>query len=575
LERNRQLDAACPAPRFRLLIAAVLLLGSSVFAQTLSGSQDALTSRLELLSKEGDWQEIVALASPITAPSADVEYYYGLALAQLRNLDQAQKIFTDGQKSYPRDKRFPMELGGIQFKEKHYEEAGQWMRCALRIDATDAYANDFLGTTYFLQGNLDAALKYWNRTQKPQIASILLTSQPGVSPALLDRLFVFAPASTLKLDELWSSEARIQGTGIFSSYSFEMAPKTQESFDLRFNSAERHGLGDTKLETALSLFRGLFRQTIYPEYFNFSGSTTNLLSLLRWDAQRRRFFAALSGPIRHDPKWRYEVNADLRNENWQMRDSPATRGIVVGAFNFRREAIGASVKSIPNWRWQWTSGVEVSHRDFRGVVPGDAVTPGSTPAGFSVKQFATVNYEFLRAPEDRLSAFSDLREETGRVLTGAQDPFSKLQASVGLRWLPRPRGDDLETKARLNFARSFGQLPFDELFMLGLDPDNLLMLRAHVAARDGIKGNAPIGRNFLLANFETNKIVYSNGLLTLKVGPFVDLGKIIDAGYTYEEDKLLIDAGVQATISVLGVGFTLSYGKDLRSGANAVYAAAR
>src|SRR5262249_34215792 len=310
-------------------------------------------------------------------------------------------------------------------------------------------------TAYFLEGNLDAALKYWNRTQKPQIASILLTSPPAVNHELLDRFFVFAPASTLKLDELWSSEARIREAGIFSSYSFELAAKTQESFDLRFNSVERHGLGDTKLQTALSFFRGLFRQTVYPEYFNLGGSATNLLSLLRWDAQRRRFFAALSGPIRHDPKWRYELNADLRNENWQIRDSPPASGIVVGAFNFKREAVGASVKAIPNWRWQWTSGFEISQRDFRNVVPGNAVTAGSFPAGFSVKQFATVNYEFLRAPEYRISAAADFREDTGRVLADAQDPFAKLQASVGLRWLPRPRGDDLETKARLNFARSF------------------------------------------------------------------------------------------------------------------------
>lgn len=569
------MDVACTAQRFGFLIVAVLLLGSSVFAQNQPGSPDAFASHLELLSKDGRWQEIVALASPVAARSADVEYYYGLALAQLGDLDRARSVFVNGRKSYPRDKRFPMELAGIQFKEKHYAGAARWMRRALRIDGTDPYANDFLGTTYFLQGNLDAALKYWNRTQKPQIASILLTSPPAVSHALLDRLFVFAPASMLRLDELWTSEARIRETGIFSSYSFDMAPKKPESFDLHFNSVARHGLGDTKLETAISFFRGLFRQTVYPEYFNFGGSTTNLLSLLRWDTQRRRFFAALSGPIRHDPKWRYEVNADLRNENWQIRDSPTPGGLLVGAFNFRREAVGASVKSIPSWRWQWTSGVELSHRDFRNVVPGDAVTTGSIPAGFSVKQFATANYEFLRIPEHRLSASSDLREETGRVLTDAQDPFSKLQASVGMRWLPRQRGDDLETKARLNFARSFGQLPFDELFMLGLDPDSLLMLRAHVAARDGIKGNAPIGRNYLLANFETNKIAYSNGLFTLKVGPFIDLGKIIDAGYTYEENKWLVDAGVQATIRVLGVGFTISYGRDLRSGANTVYAAAR
>src|SRR5207302_4381670 len=66
---------------------------------------------------------------------------------------------------------------------------------ALELAPSDSYANDFLGTVYFLQGNLDAALKYWNRVGKPQIAEIRAEPTPRLDSVLLDRAFAFSPAS--------------------------------------------------------------------------------------------------------------------------------------------------------------------------------------------------------------------------------------------------------------------------------------------------------------------------------------------------------------------------------------------
>jgi hypothetical protein len=150
-----------------------------------------------------------------------------------------------------------------------------------------------------------------------------------------------------------------------------------------------------------------------------------------------------------------------------------------------------------------------------------------------------------------------------------------LQAHAGLRWLPQARGDDYETVTHLTLARGFGDVPFDEMFPLGLDPDSDLLLRAHAVTRDGRKGNGPLGPSYFLSNSEFSKIAYSNGLFSLKVGPFVDAAKIMNSTYTYEGNKWLCDAGLQLRISALGVGFTFSYGKDLRSGNNLFYLSAR
>jgi hypothetical protein len=121
-------------------------------------------------------------------------------------------------------------------------------------------------------------------------------------------------------------------------------------------------------------------------------------------------------------------------------------------------------------------------------------------------------------------------------------------------------------------GKTVGQLPFDELFRLGLDPDNELRLRAHIGLRDGRPGSSPLGRDYLLSNWELDKNVYQAGLLGVKLGPFLDTGKITDPAPGLGSQKWLWDIGAQAKLRVLGVGVVFSYGKDLRSGANAFYA---
>jgi tetratricopeptide (TPR) repeat protein len=561
-------------------VVVLLLLCSAVSsAQSSAAAQDVSASRLAQLAEEKRWTEIVRLAESAPSPSADLQYYYGLAVfqmeAQLGNFQHAEEVLLAGHNSYPRDKRFPTELAGIAFRQKKYSQARRWLRHALKIDSRDAYANDFLATTYFLEGNVDAALNYWNRIDKPHIAEIRYEPQPTLDPILLDRAFAFSPESTLRLDELWTTEARLRALGIFPSTTIELAPRADGQFDTLFRSVERNGFGDGKLQSTLSFFRGVLQQTVYPEYRNANSSAINFTSLYRWDAQRRRVFASLSAPLRHDATWRYNFNVDLRNENWDIRNSPADTAPVLGAFNLRKATVSAGIGSLPNWRWGWSTGVELTHRDFRSGVTGPALTVATIPDGTQLAHLLQLNYELLRSPEHRVTISSDLQAHTGRVLSGPENLFSKLQAHAKLRWLPQPRGDDYEMVTHVTVARGFGDVPFDEMSPLGLDPDTDLFLRAHSVTRDGRKGNSPLSSSYFLSNSEFSKIAYSNGLFSLKVGPFVDIAKIMNASYTYEGNKWLCDTGLQLRLSALGVGFTFSYGKDLRSGNNLFYFSAR
>ena len=550
-------------PILALLLAAVCCLPTQ--AQT-----DPTPNAKQLFEQER-WSELAQLLQQAPPNSADLDYYYGVALAHLERWAEAGSALSAGQQLAPNDKRFPIELAGVAFKQKKYGEAKKYLHRALQLDPKDEYANEFLATIYFLQGNLEAALKYWNRVGKPQVAEV--PSEPGlkVRPALLDHAFAFAPASTLTLDELLASNVRLRGLEIFPAYKLNLEARPDGKFDASFRAQELNGFGNNKLQALVRIFSGALFEEITPEYYNVHGSGTNITSLFRFDTDKTRAVVAINGPLGGNPKWRYRVGTDFRNENWTVQTSFTGPSTFLGGMNMRRESMGAEISRFVGARWSWTLGVELSHRDFRNAIPGVALTPELLVKGYQIKQKAQFSYELWRSPERRLTISSSGSSQAGRLWSQPGESFEKLQGTVGMHWFPRDQGDDYEMQWRAHAGKTFGQIPFDELFLLGVDRDNDLPLRAHIGTRHGEKGSAPLGRNYFLSNWESDKHVYSNGIITVKLGPFLDTGKILDSSTVLGPHKWLFDTGPQAKLNVLGVGVVLLYGKDLRTGNNAFY----
>jgi tetratricopeptide (TPR) repeat protein len=548
---------------------------SSPAAQSSAGSLDQLSARIKKLCSEGRWDEIAREGTIPSPADADIDYCYGSALAQIGRLDDARRAFLVGRRLSPRDKRFPIELAGVAFKQKRFSSAAVWLRRALRLDPNEAYANDFLGTVYFLQGNLDAALKYWNRIAKPQIDTVRPDHPLHIRPALLDRALAFSAASELRLAELETSRARVAGLDIFSAARFQLAARPDGTFDVALNLQERNRWGSSVWEALLSTLSGVGYQTLYPAYFNMGGSAINVTSLVRWDAQNRRLEGTLSGPLRGNPKWRYRLGVDLRNENWDLRNSFAGPAPVLASLNLRRQAGGVEIDSFNTGRWGWSAGAEFSHRDYRSVVPGATLTPALLLTGPQLKQIARIHSNLLRLPERRLTLEGSASSQLARIWSQPAHAFAKLQGGILVHWLPKAEGDDYEMQSQLRTGGIAGQPPFDELYMLGMERDNDLWMRAHIGTRDGRKGSAPLGRRYFLSNSEIDKNVYGNGLITVKLGPFLDSGKITELAQNLGSQKWLWDTGAQAKVRVLGVGVTFVYGKDLRTGNNAFYFTAR
>jgi tetratricopeptide (TPR) repeat protein len=567
-----KLDAPRGARRGRLILLLFLLaLGSSAFAQQTPSD----TSRLAAAQKAFDserWEETAKLSQGPESQSAELDFLRGLALARQQQWDESRRAFVAGRLKNPSDPRFLVELAGVDYKQKDFSAAEQNLRAALRLGSQDTYTLDFLGTIYFLQGNLEAALKYWNAINKPRLRNVAVQPPPRLEETLLGHAIAFNAPQFLSGDAVLATRARLQNLGIFSRERVELTP-AGENFDATLHVAERNGWGDSKLEGAIALLSGVPYATVYPEIYNIGHRAMNFNSLLRWDSEKRRAFATFSTPLFDNPARRLRLYFDARNENWNLSNTFFGVGPPLGYLNLRRIAGGIELHSVANGRWSWSTGMEVAGRSFRNL-PGTTTTAEKAffTDGDSFAYWLRADRSLWRVPEHRFTLDASAEGRVGRTFADNLGAFGTARGSLDAHWLPRATGDDYELRTRVRAGATLGSVPFDELFQLGVERDNDLWLRGHAGTSDGRKGAAPLGRRYFLTNWEMDKNVYSNGLFTVKLGPFFDTGSIADASGLFGSQRWLFDTGAQCKVRVLGsITVVLIYGRDLRGGRNVFY----
>jgi len=568
-----KLDAPGRARRGKLIALVFLLaLGFPALAQQRDTSDAARLAAAQKAFDSGQWEETARLSLGPANQSPDLDFLRGLALARQQQWDESRQAFTAGFAKNPRDQRFLVELAGIDYKQKDYSSAKRKLRAALRLGSRDPYAGDFLGTIYFLEGNLEAALKYWNALNKPRLRAVSVQPQLPLDPKLFNHAIAFNAPQVLTLDALLTARTRLENLGVFSHQRVQLTP-AGENFDATLHLTERNGWGDSRLEGGIALLSGVPYATVYPEIYNLGHRAFNFTSLLRWDSEKRRALATLSTPLFDNPARRLQFYFDARNENWNLTNTFFAGGPALSDLNLRRIAGGAELHSVANGNWSWSTGAEVANRSFRNL---PAITSTAEQSfftdGISLAYWLRVDRTLLRLPEHRFTLDSSAEGRLGRTFAQNLGAFGTARGALDAHWLPRATGDDYEMRARLGAAETSGSVPFDELFQLGVERDNDLWLRGHAGTSGGRKGAAPLGRRYVLANWEQDKNIYSNGLFTVKLGPFLDTGRIADPSGLFGSQRWLWDTGAQCKIRVLGsVTVVLIYGRDLRGGRNLFY----
>jgi len=525
------------------------------------------------LFQQERWEQIAEMRPPLGA-SANVDFEYGIALARLQHWEESRVAFTSGLRLSPHDSRFMAELAGVSFKQGNYSESEKWLREALRFSPKDSYTLDFLGTVFYLQGNLDAALKYWNRVGKPRVGSVTTQPTPQLSPILLDRAFTFSPASTLKLQDLRASEARVRQLDVFPTFRFALEAQPDNNFTLVFHGNERNGCAGNSWECLLVVFGQTPAQTLSFSYCNIGREAINFASSFRWDGEKRRIVSELEFPVASKPQWQLQIGSDVRKENWAVRNSFSGPAPLLAALNLKREVGFIRFNDVMSGNWRWFTTTELSNRDYRDVFDAGFLSSQLLTSGFQLKQSLGLEGTLLRSPERRLTVDGTAAASVARLWSAPGHVYSQLQGSVRLHWFPQPTGEKYEIQHDIRAGKTFGTPAFDELFVLGVLGDTDLYMRAHIATRNGKKGSAPMGRDYFVSNFRALRDVSPIAIARIKVGPFVDTGNISDPLPQFGSHKWLWDAGLEARLQAFGFTVTLSYGRDLRSGRNAFVATA-
>ena len=572
MEGRRALDAARRAAKPRLILFLLLFfLPLRALAQAGDPAPEKL-SETKKLYEMGNWAEVVRAVPKSPEEPADLLLYRGLALAHLQRWEEAKAAFAAGRAKSPGDPRFLIELAGLAYREKEFSTAKRDLRRALAMNPRDEYANNFLASIYFQEGNLEAALKYWNQAGKPKLDDLTFEPALTLRPLVVDRAFTFARGGQWQQEQFLTTQARLKALDLYPGMFFELRAHDDGWFDLGFHAAERNGWGRSKWEGLISLLRDLPYQAVDPEFYNLGRAGVNWVSTYRWDDEKRRVFTEVSAPVFENPAARFRIYFDGRNENWNITNTFIPGSPSLTRLNVEKAAAGAEMRFIESGRWEWTAGVEYSYREFRNMFGIPSAAAPFFANGSAIALRSNVQRWLIRSPERRFTLNSSGNGEFGTFFTNPLGKYGRLEGTLAARWLPKARGEDYETQVSLRGGRTIRDVPFDELFTLGFDRDTPLWLRGHPGLQDGQKGNAPLGRNYVLVNAETDKIVYRNGIFTLKAGPFLDTGKTYDSSGYFGSPKWLWDTGVQTKIRVLGgVQIVLGYGKDLRSGRNSFF----
>lgn len=506
---------------------------------------------------------LLLAAVTLFGQSADQELTQALSLARSGQLEEAKRALNSARLLHPADPRFALELAGVEFKLNNKIGAKRFLRDGLRLDAQSEYGNTFLGYLFLLDGNLPATLKYWNRAGRPLLQSVTLQPVPGLHPLLLDRALLVSGGQVLTAGRLRWTEANLDRLAVFSTYQWALSPVEDQRYDLTLRSMDR----SPPLKRWLSILpfvRGLPYQTVFVDLPNLGHRALNFDALARWDSQKQRYGLNVESPVRLSPRWNYRLGIDARDENWDLR---RTYSGGLNGLNLRKASVDAGSSYGLTSSLEWTVGVRGAYRDFR-----NADASPFFRNGWSFELRSGLSGILWRRPENRVTLSGSALVRSGRMISRSDAHYNGAELSSKLLWMPQAKGDDWVVSARGYLGKLFGNPPFDELYMLGMERDNGLWMRGHVGTRDGRKGNAPLGTEYGIIQTELDRTIFRLPFVRLQAGPFLDTGRVGDPSGSFGSKLWMVDSGVQAKVKVMaGFTFALIYGRDLRQGRGVFY----
>jgi hypothetical protein len=520
---------------------------------------------------------LLATRSAFPQSSPDEAHESALTLSRESRWEEARTMLLRAHASWPRDARLLLDLSGVHFRLGDRRAAITYARRALQLDPANSYGRNLLATLYLLEDRLDAAVQQWNAIGRPSLRRVVIPDDPGVEPALLRKALPPITDPFLSLEALQASRIDVERLRVYGAYRLELVPTEDERFDLRFQALEGGELHRGWLGRLLPMARSLPFQAVHVDYPNIRASAFRFDSLWRWDRNKKRALLSLEGPLFRDPRWRAELTSDLRDEIWDVSGETSGNRIP-NAFLMRREELSVRATRRVTSRLIAGAGFTYTQRRFPETVGfhSDAAAPqlsaSSVPqGGHSGHLSGTLQYWAIHLPDRRFHLWSSVTTDVGRFLGNGN--YLRARMDWRAAWSPDAAGVwNVET--HLRGAKSGGRVPFDHLFVIGMERDHDVWLRGRAATRRGRKGASPLARDYVVAQTHAARELYRHPALRVSAGPFLDAGKGWDPGGPFGSRSVLVDAGMQVDLRLLtGVKVNFVYGRNLRDGSGVFYSA--
>jgi tetratricopeptide (TPR) repeat protein len=551
----------------RTLCGILVLLVLLLFSRPALAQVDEARQAID----QGEYVRAVNILSDALAdrPTPDTYLYLGIAYRHMKEYQKAEDIFNEGSRRYETDSRFLNELANLFLENNDIEAAKTALRRALTVDPNNNYASDELATIDMSEGDIQSALRAWNKSGRPYINDILHNYNLNFGSWVVRRAVKFRPAGTLRYSDWKTTESRLFETDNFANVGLDIEPTRVPD---QYNAVVRTSAKTNSVADILfDLVKGFPFETSYFDLWNIANTGVNFNSNYRWAADRRRAQGGIKMALPVAGLLQLEFGSTWRFERWDVSDNLPPQSQSMSRFNYGATAVGVQVRHIPHYRVEIGAGFEYRNRSTTGELPDlfDSLNTGLFSVETSLRLMDGSKYQ----TQLHVESFAARRSIIGNT------QFTGGTAELNNR-VTVSKDTQMYFDWSLKGGTARGLLPVEDYFVLGVDTVPKNLLRGHKAAHEGEYGSAPMGTDFVLLNTDIDRrlktIPFFNNFgipfITVKSEFFFDVAKTWDRNHIFLNSKLLLDTGVGLRFETPTNSFNLIYGRSLRDGNN-VFAA--
>src|SRR5437016_9503103 len=214
-------------------------------------------------------------------PTPDTYLYLGIAYSGMKEYQKAEDLLREGSQRYPQDPRFYNELADFYLTNNDRDAAKSELRRALVVDPANNYASDLLATIDMSEGEVQSALRSWNKSGRPVINDILHNYYLTFGSWVVRDAVAFHPAGVLSYSEWKTTESRLVETDNFANVGLEIEPTRVPD---QYNAVVRTTTKFNSLGNFLfNALKGAPIETSYVDFANIGNSGVNFTGSYRWD----------------------------------------------------------------------------------------------------------------------------------------------------------------------------------------------------------------------------------------------------------------------------------------------------